>query len=447
MSFFPTTPLDGWVARKIGLAESHSLTRSVIRAYQLEKLNDTLARARRNSPFYNQWLRDIPPKGLSCLQDIERIPFTRARDIRRNPLALLCVSQDRVARIVTLQFPEILSPPKRLFFTEADLELTVDFFHHGMAILATPGQRVMILLPGDLPGSVGDLLARALKRMDIESVVHGPVQNEAATLEAIQKERIDCLVGIPVQVLSLARHEKGASIGSQNIKNVLLSSDYVPQAVVEALLSAWNCRVFQHYGMTEMGFGGGVECAIHQGYHLCEADLFFEIIDPQTENSLPAGTPGEVVFTTLTREGMPLIRYRTGDMAAIIPDPCPCGSALQRLSTIREKRDAAVALEGGCHLRLSDLDEALFSVAGLTDYEAAVDRQNGKDRLTITVHKNPDGILPDMKSVKRAVMTRLPISRALHRQRIIVNVIQKTSTAKRGSSAVKRKIIDYRKKV
>ena len=104
-------------------------------------------------------------KPLATLADLAELPFTTAADIRSDPLALLCVSQGRIARAVTLQTSGTTGPTKRIFFSPEDLALTLDFFHHGMATLVSPGQRVLILLPGKLPDSVGDLLRRALGRM------------------------------------------------------------------------------------------------------------------------------------------------------------------------------------------------------------------------------------------------------------------------------------------
>jgi phenylacetate-CoA ligase len=423
------------------------LTRSALQDYQLGKANETLALARQTSPFYRKLFADIPRKALSNLQDLRDLPFTSGQDIQHDSLRFLCVSHARIARVVTLQTSGNTHRPKRLFFTDADLELTIDFFHHGMATLVEAGQRVMILLPGHLPGSVGDLLARALSRMDVTGVVHGPVQDAAATLEEIQKRRIDSLIGIPVQVLALVRHEKGAMLGKGKIKSVLLSTDYVPQAVVEELETTWKCQVFEHYGMTEMGLGGGVECAVHHGYHLREADLFFEIVDPQTGCRLPDGITGEVVFTTLTREGMPLIRYRTGDMAAFIAEPCPCGSILRRLGKIEGRNNAGLSLGGKHTLRLRDLDESLFAVKGLKDYRIEVDCENGKDRLTLTVYKKPEEVLPGLDEVRQAILMLEPIRKAIRHGAVSLNKIYTTTTAEQSGGMSKRTIIDNRKRI
>jgi phenylacetate-coenzyme A ligase PaaK-like adenylate-forming protein len=140
--------------------------------------------------------------------------------------------------------------------------------------------------------------------------------------------------------------------------------------------------------MTETGLGGGVECEALNGYHLREADLFFEVVDHETGEICPDGVVGEVIFTTLTREGMPLIRYRTGDMASFITDSCPCGSVLRRMDKIKGRWDGAIALGPVSTLTLPDMDESLFRLAGLMDYRATVSKgSNGKFQLHITVHR------------------------------------------------------------
>ena len=121
-----------------------------------------------------------------------------------------------------------------------------------------------------------------------------------------------------------------------------------------------------------MGLGGGVECQARRGYHLREADLLFEVVDPATGRPLPEGETGEVVFTTLTRRGMPLIRYRTGDLSHFIPGPCPCGAALRTLARVEGRIANRVAIGAYGVLTLAELDEALFAVSGVTDIRATM---------------------------------------------------------------------------
>ena len=147
----------------------------------------------------------------------------------------------------------------------------------------------------------------------------------------MERYRPQCLVAAPSQLRRLLEGLESPP----NLRAVLSSAEPLPDDVRGALAARWGCAVFDHYGLTETGYGGGVECPSHDGYHLREADLYWEVIDPFSGEPVPDGTPGEVVFTTLTRRAMPLIRYRTGDLASMLPGPCACGSPLRRLSRIR----------------------------------------------------------------------------------------------------------------
>ena len=134
--------------------------------------------------------------------------------------------------MVTLRSSGTTGEPKRLFFTAEDLELTVDFFGVGMSTLVRAGAKVLILLPGDKPDSVGDLLARGLERIGVEGIPHGPVKDVTLTMDRIISLGIDSLVGIPTQVLALARSTAGSIIPKGMVKDILLSTDYVPSAIV-----------------------------------------------------------------------------------------------------------------------------------------------------------------------------------------------------------------------
>ena len=121
-----------------------------------------------------------------------------------------------------------------------------------------------------------------------------------------------------------------------------------------------DCEVFNHFGMTEMGFGVAVECSAHQGCHIRENDILVEVINPDTGAALPDGQTGELVFTTLDRRAMPFLRYRTGDMGRLLPCPCPCGSFVRRMLP----QGGRLAGKG----RLWALDGVLLACPGVVDY-------------------------------------------------------------------------------
>ncbi len=327
------SPLETWVRGKIGLPGHRELTRKALAAYQTRKLRATIHYVKTRSPFYKRCLAGRSADAIQCPQDLADWPLTEARDLRQNPTAFLCVSQSALERVVTLRDVKDGTNPARLFFTAGDLRLSVDFFHQSMAGQVTPGQRVLILLPGRLPHSVGDLLVRALSRIEAIAYLDEGHDPEAA-LETVFKRRIDSLIGAPAQVAAMARLPRAAELGGGRLRSIWLGSREAARAVIDEIAHRFGCPVFVHYGVAEMCPGAGVQCSARDGFHLREADLLIEIIDPQSGRPLADGRRGELVFTTLTRAGMPLVRYRTGVTAAIMTAPCPCGSVLRRLARV-----------------------------------------------------------------------------------------------------------------
>ena len=440
-----TTSLEPWIMRKITGDSSGVLTRKLIDDYQLDRLQETLALVTSKSRFYKRLYSGLDGK-ITSFQDLLKLPFTMSEDLKDHPLDFMCVSQNDINRIVTLQSSGTTGKPKRLFFTEADQELTIDFFHHGMLTLVKPGDRVLIMLPGETPGSVGDLLRLGLERAGVTAVVHGLVTNQQEALEEIQREAINVLVGIPTQILSLARfkNSNGSSV-SLSLRSVLLSTDYVSRAIVQELEGTWGCKVFNHYGMTEMGLGGGIECEGFSGYHLREADLYLEIVDPSSGRPVLEGQLGEVVVTTLTRSAMPLIRYRTGDMSRFIPGPCTCKTVLKRLELIKS-RDL-VYLNQSDYLTMADFDEVLFVLDNVLDFEVILTDglQTNESQLQIEVQlKGP--LSWEMKRKVQQTLDNIPVfkeARQMGRLRAFFYFVSGSEVIARKSTA-KRQIQDKR---
>ncbi|MEA5079239.1 MAG: AMP-binding protein [Anaerolineaceae bacterium] len=414
------TPLDGWISQKIA---SHSpLQPAALAAYQLEKLQATLDLARSKSPFYREKFKDLPVK-LASLQDFQVFPFTSAQDLRESGQKMVCVSQDEINRVVTLDTSGTTGTPKRLYFTQADQELTIDFFRVGMSIFTHPGDRVLILLPGERPGSVGDLLAVGLQRLGAVPIPHGVVRDLEETLAILRTQKVDGIVGIPNQVLALARTSPDL-----RLKSVLLSTDHVPATIVKTVAKNWHCQVYNHYGMTEMGLGGGVECAAHLGYHLREADLYFEVIDPLTGQPVPDGSQGEVVFTTLTRSGMPLIRYRTCDLSRFLPAQCTCGSSLRLLEKVKTRLSGQVSLGCNATICLADLDEVLFAFEEVYDFSVYLEKRTNPTEITfhlVLQHiANPDMML---QKIKKALLALPAVSQSVAENNLVLQIQHSTS--------------------
>ena len=439
------TPLDKWIASKIFKdPPERGLSQADVNLHQLAKLRETIAYVRWKSPFYRAHLAGLPNGRLEDLDDLKQFPFTTPELLQERGPEFLCVSQSEIERVVTLELPGATTELRRLYFTEEDVELTVDFFHHGMSTLVYPGQKVLILMPGDRPASVGDLLVRALRRMNVEGIVHGIVRNPNDTIGEILRHNIDCLVGIPTQVLALARHEAMVAIPHGQIKSVLLSSDYVSPPIAQELERVWGCRVFNHYGSTEMGLGGGVECQALQGYHLREADLYFEIVDPTSGELQPDGRWGEIVFTTLTRKGMPLIRYRTGDLSRFLPDSCPCGTALRLMDRVRGRLKDFAQVGGSHWLGIVDLDDVLFPIPGLLDYQAVLNNGNDHDRLDVAVRAGGCEGVTILDAVHRALTESQVLHGPIHDGSLSIGSVEFATERMVATGTSKRSIHDQR---
>jgi phenylacetate-coenzyme A ligase PaaK-like adenylate-forming protein len=243
----------------------------------------------------------------------------------------------------------------------------------------------------------------------------------------------------------------GLSVYAQEVARIpfrprtaLLTTDHVPESLVRRLEESSGCRAFHHYGMTEMGLGGAVDCEAHAGYHLREPDLLFEIVDPATGEPLPDGEEGEIVFSTLARRGMPLLRYRTGDRSRFLPGPCPCGSALRRLARVRGRIDAAALPCGAAGtVSLPALDEVLFAVPGLADFTATVSRGAGQDRLSIVAYALGRNERELANAVAEALRAAPILRAALGGDRLTLSVASAALPTRRWTAPRKRTMVAF----
>lgn len=199
------TPFENWIVDRTGLRER---SREALERYQLEKIRETILYARENCEFYSRLLKKIDAYQIYSISDFQHMPFTFPHDISKNPNSFLCVPQSRVKRIVTLKSSGTSGEEKRIFFTEEDLNCTIDFFKAGMGCLVDETDRVLILLPGSAYGSIGDLLKKALSMLKIECIVYGVLSDPIDAARCIEDKGITCIVGIPIQVLHLSRTQR-----------------------------------------------------------------------------------------------------------------------------------------------------------------------------------------------------------------------------------------------
>ncbi|AMK12078.1 DVU_1553 family AMP-dependent CoA ligase [Pseudodesulfovibrio indicus] len=379
---------DLWLSRRMGLADGAIPSRAEFEAWLADRLAELVDHARANSPFYARHLDGFDGASLRSLDDFSKLPMITPDLLGAAPERLLCVSQDEIARVVTLTSSGTTGIPKRVFHTGEDLAATTEFFSRGMANMLGAGETALVFLPGERPGGVGRLLDEALSRFGARAETFGPLEDADAALDRCLDLGATCVVGSPahLNLLALAYARRGPTHGP--IRSALLCWDTVPDAVVRNVAGIPGCRPFRHWGMIETGLGGGVECAPGSGMHLREADVYVEIADQDTGRLLPDGEFGEMVVTTPLRRGMPLIRYRTGDVGRILAGECVCGSPLKRLDPQVRRVGDGVELGAGV-LRLDELNELLYGLPGVGDFAARFDprfeARRATNRLSLTI--------------------------------------------------------------
>ena len=341
------TKLENWITQIEGLPV---LDREALESLQLKRLNAVLEKLHARDDTY--------PSALSSLKELERLPFTTAQMLADKPGRFLKVSQAEVSRVISGATSGTTGLSKRVFYTETDMEHTVNFFAAGISEMLSAGEKCLIAFPFTGPFGLGDLIARAVERLGAIPVKAGFGQSWGELCRLIRETQPETYIGFPIALLSAYR-VYGADFP---IKRALVSGDACPEGVLAALEKSLGSKLYPHYGSRECGLGGAVTCPAFEGMHLRENHIIAEIID-EDGNVLPDGEFGELVITTVGLEAMPLIRYRTGDFTRILP-PCPCGGVTKRLDTVSRK-------EG--EISIEQLDSVLFGFEQLVDYKARYD--------------------------------------------------------------------------
>ena len=339
------TNLDGWIRRQEG---TQSLGREQIEEIQLRKLNILLKREKERGGFYGSL-----PDRLDTLEDLRRLPFTTEKDLIREGHRMVLTSQSGIERVRSQETSGTAGKAKRVYYSAKDNERTVSFFAAGLSELVFPGEKVMVCMPFSGNRGLGELIAEAVGWLKGIPLAAGTGRSYGELLDMLDFERPRVFVGMPVPLLSLLRLRP-----ENSLERALVSADICPDTVKKEIEARLGTRLYPHYGSREIGLGGAVTCPVFEGMHLRENDLIAEIVDEEGR-VLPRGEWGELVLTSIEADAMPLIRYRTGDITRILPEPCPCGSAVIRLDRVR-RRSRCPAME--------KLDDRMFQYEEVVDY-------------------------------------------------------------------------------
>lgn len=352
--------------------------------YKLWQLKKTVRRVRTKSPFYRRLFEKagVTEDDLHSLADIAKLPFTFPADLAGTSYSLLCTSQGEVEKPVTFYSSGSTGTKKRIFFSMADIQKILDFLPRGMnTVIGRDEARVLVFLQNSQGRGIGSILAQSLNAFGMQGWTADLQDSTDDILRATVEHKINVWFGDAITIYRATRVlEKQADLHSLGMQCIFITMSNIPQSMIDYLHSAWGCRVSTHYGLTESGWGLAVDCDVCPGYHYDELDHIVEVIDPETGGPVPEGQEGEVVLTNISRDCMPLIRYRTGDIATLTRSVC--GSHLMTLGHIRRRKEGATEYNGH-YIYPALFDEVLFSTDGLLDYRIFL--EGGRISLDVEV--------------------------------------------------------------
>lgn len=316
--------LDAMIIAAMGLPD---MDPDKIRAIQLKRINEVFSYVRAHSAFYRDLYTSHASK-IASFSDFESLPVLSASDVIGNGNRMLCVSPEQAVRAFT---SGTTSAPKRILFTEQELLQTIEFFQYGSTKFISKGQTALLFFPCQAPYGPGDLFCSALEYLGAFPVRFGVPSSPEEAMTAVRAFRPHLILASPETSLSLLEVADPVPFPV-----LLVSGSALSEKDQSRLRSAFSCRIFLEYGLTETAFALGLTCADSSCYHLREDSFYTEILDEKNQ-PLPVGTQGRVVITSLCCGAMPLIRYDTGDRASFLTAPCHCSSRLPVLSLIEPR--------------------------------------------------------------------------------------------------------------
>jgi phenylacetate-CoA ligase len=360
---------------------------------QLERLKETLRHIERNNPFYFRHLKGA--KNIKSLEDIKIFPFLTKDHLRKNyPFNLSCAPKEKIYRIHLSSGTTgttIINP-----MTYKDIQQWAEIVARCFTMAGLTKKDILQITPsfGLFNGGFG--FHYGAEKLGIMVIPTGPGRSQLQ-LKFINDLGVTALAAIasyPLRLIEIAK-EVDFDFRKTKLKIGIFGAEVWSNEMRRKIEENMNIETFDILGLTESGgVGLGLDCKYHQGIHVWEDHYFIEIIDPKTGKQLPDGQEGEMVITTLTREGLPLVRYRTGDITAIVSrKPCQCGSSMLRVDRIKGRTDDMIVIKG-VNFYPSQIESLIMSTKGAYgQYQIKLTKMEGKDQILLLIEyegKNMD---------------------------------------------------------
>ncbi len=380
-----------------------TLERAGIEALQLSRLKDILGWALQ-TPFYSKRLEQAgirSPDDFRSLADLPRIDFTVKDDLRRSfPKGLLAVDMKEVIRIHSSSGTTGI--PTVIYYTRDDLDRWTDLLARSITGTGAAAGDIFqnMMTYGLFTGGLGLHYGAERVGMTVIPISGGNTKRQIQTMRDFQTTTLHVT---PSYLLHI--HEKLAGEGltpSQlSLKRAFIGAEPHSENTRRKIQELFGIDAFNSYGLSELnGPGVAFECMHRTDMHVWEDAYIIEIIDPKTGRNVPDGEQGEVVLTNVIRRAMPILRYRTRDLAYLHPEPCPCGRTHRRLSRILGRTDDMLIING-VNVFPSQIEEKIMKIPEVaTNYLIHVDKKGALDRLTVKVEIYPKLFLGDLKTLE-----------------------------------------------
>ncbi len=353
---------------------------------QLELVDAQIKRIIDSGNYYSEVYKQAGITGVSTPEDFKKIPFTDKADLRNAyPLGIQAVPDEKVVRIHSSS--GTTGKPVIIPYTAKDVEDWATMFARCYEIAGiTSGDRIQIT-PGYGLWTAGIGFQAGCEKLGAMAIPMGPGNTEKQLQMMIDLEStVICATSSYALLLAEEINKRGLK-DKIKLKKGIIGSERWSEAKRNYIAKELGIELYDIYGLTEIyGPGIGINCPDQTGMHIFDDFLYTEIIDPQTLEVLPDGEEGEIVITTLVKEGAPLIRFRTHDLSRILPGQCSCGRSYPRLDTIRGRSDDMFKIHG-VNMFPSQVEEILGSVDGVSSeykIDIAHDENSNKDIIMIT---------------------------------------------------------------
>ena len=426
--------------------EIETINRKKLRELQLERLRHIVAYAYDNVPMYKKRFDEIglKPSHIRTLKDIELIPYTRKDDLRDNsPSGLLAVPMKKIVRLHASS--GTTGKPVVGGYTRADLDNWSDCIARLLVMAGATEEDIFHVAFGYGLFTGGFGLHYGIEKLGA-AVVPVSSGNTERQLMLMKDFGATALVATPSYAMYLAETAKREGIlGDLKVRLVCMGAEASTSEMHTALQEMLGAFPTENYGLTEVG-GPGVagECREKAGMHINEDMFYAEIVDTEHNRVLGEGEKGEMVITTLTKEGMPVLRYRTKDITSVTYEPCKCGRTLARMARVVGRTDDMLIIRG-VNVFPSQIESVLMGMKELgKTYEIVVDRVNYMDTLEVRVEVDDAGLLTDYSKLEELVAKIRHALRVVLQLDVKVRLVEPFSI-KRAEGKVKR-VIDLRKK-